>query len=255
MARVLKRPMFRRGGSTNDGIMSGLEDRKKFANGPMNPAMVGQSARDYIEQFEPLLREFTPKTRLPIGAVGAALVQGTPIREALAAGYTDFTRRDDKREAAIRGGAAQLGIGQALKDITPSKLLAAQRKAKILLEDDVAKGKIKSYDQNDINSKTAELIKQENVGKTYSQQAVFEKLRGDYFSLYNNNDLARRHANYDTKVVPQLKEISRGRIKKDKSGEYKPKRGEGIYVDIDDGKVIQFKAGEFIELPELSALL
>ena len=31
MARVLKRPMFRRGGSTNDGIMSGPEDREKFA--------------------------------------------------------------------------------------------------------------------------------------------------------------------------------------------------------------------------------
>ena len=250
MARVLKRPMFRRGGSTNNGIMSGLVDREQKQFGD-----VAGRARELTPELESLLREFTPKTRLPIGAVGAALVQGTPIREALAAGYTDFTRRDDKREAAIRGGAAQLGIGQALKDITPSKLLAAQRKAKILLEDDVAKGKIKNYDQNDINSKAAELIKQENVGKTYSPQAVFEKLRGDYFSLYNNNDLARRHANYDTKVVPQLKEISRGRIKKDKSGEYKPKRGEGIYVDIDDGKVIQFKAGEFIELPELSALL
>ena len=251
MARVLKRPMFRRGGSTNDGIMSGLTDREQYSNA----GKVGQSARDYISQFEPILREFTPKTRLPLGAVGAALVQGTPIRDALTAGYTDFTRRDDKREAAIRSGAAQLGIGQALKDITPGKLLATQRKAKILLEDEKAKGKIKSYDQNDINSKTAELIRQESVGKTYSPQAVFEKLRGDYFSLYNNNDLARRHANYDTKVVPQLKEISRGRIKKDKSGEYKPRKGEGIYVDIDDAKVIQFKAGEFIELPELSALL
>ena len=251
MSRTLKRPMFRRGGSTNDGIMSGLTDREQYSNA----GKVGQSARDYISQFEPILREFTPKTRLPLGAVGAALVQGTPIRDALTAGYTDFTRRDDKREAAIRSGAAQLGIGQALKDITPGKLLATQRKAKILLEDEKAKGKIKSYDQNDINSKTAELIRQESVGKTYSPQAVFEKLRGDYFSLYNNNDLARRHANYDTKVVPQLKEISRGRIKKDKSGEYKPRKGEGIYVDIDDAKVIQFKAGEFIELPELSALL
>jgi hypothetical protein len=251
MARVLKRPMFRRGGSTNDGIMSGLTEREQYSNA----GKVGESARDYISQFEPILREFTPKTRLPLGGVGAALVQGTPIKDALTAGYTDFTRRDDKREAAIRSGAAQLGIGQALKDITPGKLLAAQRKAKILLDDDVATGKIKSYDQNDINSKTAELIKQENIGKTYSPQAVFEKLRGDYFSLYNDNDLARRHANYDTKVVPQLKEISRGRIKKDKSGKYKPRRGEGIYVDINDGKVIQFKSGEFIELPELSALL
>ena len=33
MARVLKRPMFRRGGSTNDGIMSGLVDREQLANG------------------------------------------------------------------------------------------------------------------------------------------------------------------------------------------------------------------------------
>jgi len=251
MSRTLKRPMFRRGGSTNDGIMTGLTNREQYSNA----GKVGQSARDYISEFEPILREFTPKTRLPLGAVGAALVQGTPIKQAITSGYTDFTKRDDAREAAIQKSATQLGLGQALKDITPGKLLAAQRKAKILLDDDVAKKKIKNYDQNDINSKAAELIKQENVGKTYSPQAVFEKLRGDYFSLYNNNDLARRHANYDTKVVPQLKEISRGRIKKDKSGEYKPKRGEGIYVDIDDGKVIQFKAGEFIELPELSTLL
>ena len=29
MSRTLKRPMFRRGGSTNTGIMSGLVDRDK----------------------------------------------------------------------------------------------------------------------------------------------------------------------------------------------------------------------------------
>ena len=28
MSRILKRPMFRRGGSTNTGIMSGLVDRE-----------------------------------------------------------------------------------------------------------------------------------------------------------------------------------------------------------------------------------
>ena len=33
MARVLKRPMFRRGGSTNDGIMSGVVDRKQLSSG------------------------------------------------------------------------------------------------------------------------------------------------------------------------------------------------------------------------------
>ena len=31
--RILKRPMFRRGGSTNEGIMSGLVDRRGYAEG------------------------------------------------------------------------------------------------------------------------------------------------------------------------------------------------------------------------------
>ena len=29
MSRTLKRPMFRRGGSTNDGIMTGIVDREQ----------------------------------------------------------------------------------------------------------------------------------------------------------------------------------------------------------------------------------
>ncbi len=32
MARILKRPMFRTGGSTNEGIMTGLVDRRRYAN-------------------------------------------------------------------------------------------------------------------------------------------------------------------------------------------------------------------------------
>ena len=36
--RTLKRPMFNNGGSTNEGIMTGLVDRRKYANGigPVN---------------------------------------------------------------------------------------------------------------------------------------------------------------------------------------------------------------------------
>ena len=33
MARILSRPMFRKGGSTNKGIMHGLVDRKGYAAG------------------------------------------------------------------------------------------------------------------------------------------------------------------------------------------------------------------------------
>ena len=43
MSRILKRPMFRRGGSTNTGIMSGLVDRTKHAENPF-VTTVGQTA-------------------------------------------------------------------------------------------------------------------------------------------------------------------------------------------------------------------
>ena len=35
MARILKRPMFNRGGSTNNGIMTGLKDRTGYDNGTL----------------------------------------------------------------------------------------------------------------------------------------------------------------------------------------------------------------------------
>ena len=37
MSRILKRPMFRMGGSTNEGIMHGLVDRKGYQEGSDNP--------------------------------------------------------------------------------------------------------------------------------------------------------------------------------------------------------------------------
>jgi hypothetical protein len=52
VSRTLKRPMFRRGGKVNDGIMTGLEDREKLQAGTRDPAAIGQSAREYIEQFD-----------------------------------------------------------------------------------------------------------------------------------------------------------------------------------------------------------
>ena len=36
MSRILKRPMFRTGGSTNEGIMHGLVDRNSYATGSID---------------------------------------------------------------------------------------------------------------------------------------------------------------------------------------------------------------------------
>ena len=158
MSRILKRPMFRRGGSTNDGIMSGIVDReqKKFGDVP-------ERARELTPEISSLLEEFTPETRLPIGAVGAALVQGVPFREAIGTGYGQFVKRDDAREAAIRSGAVKMGLSQAMAEATAKAKAAGQGMQKDYspqraYEDAVSKrvesaGKLKSFEKPNIEQK------------------------------------------------------------------------------------------------------
>ena len=117
MSRILKRPMFRRGGSTNTGIMSGLVDRKNYKFGSMTEDEIRSNVellRGLQEQFAPL-----PKTRLPLGEVGLALASGAPIIDALGVGYKKFVSEDDKRRAlaAKRDQAAvSTVLGQAMKE-------------------------------------------------------------------------------------------------------------------------------------------
>jgi len=234
VSRTLKRPMFRRGGPANDGIMSGIEDRKQLANGTRSPEMIAQDTRDYIEQFEPLLREFTPKTRLPIGQVGFALASGVDPIQALGAGYQQFVKADDAREAAIRKGAVSMGLNQALKNATPEKLIAAQREAKIMLPANAT--------PEEIRAKTAELLEKKYTGVTYGDTANFRRAYED-----NKKDLGKGFRAYNLTVFeeiisPQLRK--QNKIPKDrisiKDGKYDTKRKTpGVYVDIENGKVIE----------------
>ena len=122
--RVLKRPMFRKGGSTSKGIMTGLVDRKNYdtagmvsgTNKAIDPAMLEadtQAILDALNQYAPL-----PKTRIPFGSIGYALTQrATPI-EALGVGYGAFTKADDARRKLLaqrKSGAVTAGIQRQFK--------------------------------------------------------------------------------------------------------------------------------------------
>jgi hypothetical protein len=117
--------MFRRGGSTNTGIMSGLVDREQKSFGD-----VAGRVEKLTPEFEKLLSQYTPRTRLPFGEVGFALATGTPFLEALGAGYRQFTKADDARQRAIKSGALKLGIAEATKKPTDIKELRVLNKAK-----------------------------------------------------------------------------------------------------------------------------
>jgi len=117
VSRILKRPMFRRGGSTNTGIMSGLVDRKNYKFGSMTEDQIRSNIDMLVglqDQFAPL-----PKTRLPLGEVGLALASGAPLVDALGAGYKKFVSEDDKRRALAakrEQAAVSTVLGQAMKE-------------------------------------------------------------------------------------------------------------------------------------------
>ena len=120
MSITLKRPMFRRGGPANEGIMSGLTDRRNYSTG-MFGNMTEDQIRSNIGMLMGLQDKFAPvaKTRLPLGEVGIALASGAPVIDALGAGYRKFVSDDDKRRALMdkrKQAAVSTVLGQAVKD-------------------------------------------------------------------------------------------------------------------------------------------
>ena len=158
--------MFRRGGTVNNGIMTGIVDREQKKVGD-----VAGRARELTPELASLLEEFTPQTRLPIGQFGLNLASGkfagdgllSNIAGSLQDPLASFTKRDDAREAAIRGGAAKLGIGQAMAEATARAKAVGQGMQKDYspqraYEDAVSKrvesaGKLKSFEKPNIEQK------------------------------------------------------------------------------------------------------
>ena len=140
MSRILKRPMFKTGGSTNEGIMHGLVDRRGY-----DQAGIVSRAKQLTPQFEELYREFTPKTRFPLGSIGLNLASGEfagagnvqNIVRSLKGPYEAWTAADDAREASIRRGAADLGLSTAMKEfdkLTKDERLEVEKVARLAFE-------------------------------------------------------------------------------------------------------------------------
>ena len=118
MSRILKRPMFRTGGTPNEGIMHGLVDRRGFDEG--TPLTAEQHADRY---FKMLSKYKPPAPRLPLGQIGLNLVSGEYAGDGLLANiarsakepYSQWTQADDARrnlDYQARMKAAQMGIAK-----------------------------------------------------------------------------------------------------------------------------------------------
>jgi len=119
MSRILKRPMFRTGGTPNEGIMHGIVDRKGYTEG---------SARKTADEVYGLMKEMVPppQTKLPLGQVGLNLVSGEYAGDGLLSNiarsakgpYEQWTQADDAKanyDRQLRMMAAKTGVEQQMK--------------------------------------------------------------------------------------------------------------------------------------------
>ena len=137
MARILKRPMFNRGGSSNQGIMDGLVDRTGYANGSDNQSykdMVMQKAKanqEILDELAPV-----PKTSLGLGQIGSNLVMGAPFKEALAKGYSDYVSRDDARLANM-ANINRTSVGAAMQSVDKERAENAKNNSTLAIRNNI----------------------------------------------------------------------------------------------------------------------
>ena len=120
MARILSRPMFRKGGSANNGIMDGLVDRKGYLQGSDNP---------WITEAREALRTEAPRDRslseMLIGG-GLNLVSGAGAGQGLMSNvaqsykgpseeFFKSQRESSAYDRKVKQAAAQMGLEQKWK--------------------------------------------------------------------------------------------------------------------------------------------
>ena len=119
MSRILKRPMFKTGGTPNEGIMHGLVNRQGYANkgfvldeGKLGTDIEAMTAA--LNKYAPL-----PKSKFPMGQIGINLVSSKYAGDGLLSNiarsaelpYSEWTKAADARAQALaKRKASAVGV-------------------------------------------------------------------------------------------------------------------------------------------------
>ena len=130
MSRILKRPMFKTGGSTNSGIMHGLVNRRGYNT--------GSKAEQYADEYYSMLSKYKPPApKFPMGQIGLNLVSGQYAGDGLLANiarsakdpYEQFVQADDATrniDYQTRMTSAKMGISRAEQEAIARAKAAGQ---------------------------------------------------------------------------------------------------------------------------------
>jgi len=199
--RILRRPMFRMGGSANEGITSGLDKPKRgLVDEPGGYAGIGetvQAQRDVINQLAPRsntsFNDFLINTGLDLVSRPAG---GNIFQQVATSAKEPFKQMQQQK--ATEGSADRDLITSLVKSYDSGKLLDIQRKAQLAFES----GQFTSYEealqafiQKDLYLKGPEegqeitdyLINEEDMTPTIANQTsevIVNIRKGKYDKLY-----------------------------------------------------------------------
>ena len=212
MSRILKRPMFKTGGSTNEGIMHGLVDRRRYLDGAF-----GTTAKQTAGDVYDFMKEMVPgpQARFPLGQIGLNLVSGeyagdgflSNVARSVKGPYSEWTKADDARadyDRQLRMAAAQTGIKHAMEGMGGSKMSTYARQAREAMAD-----------SSIINPSTGEPFKSYGEAYTFystsqgdiSRASIEEKIYNRSRIFYQGDPDGELKATYDVTVEPKLKRI------------------------------------------------
>ena len=239
--------MFRRGGPANDGIMSGIEDRKQLANGTGldvdRARLESMAISNIMNELAPI-----PKTRLPLGTVGFALASGADPIDALGAGYQRFIKADDARQLALakrKQAAVSTALGSQLSKKTGSKIALEK-----MIDLSLASGEFKDLPED--QRRAAAFKKYSLSASDIERGSTREQISDRFVKIYSNQGGTEAEAEYDI-LKRQGKLGIKGTDFGKKDLSFKADRediadnenfgpGDG-FVDIGSGKVYILKPG------------
>ena len=247
MSRTLKRPMFRRGGQVNDGIMTGLTDRKEYSIGGIDKERLGKESQiisDVLSEFAPI-----PKTQLPLGQFGLNLASGKfagsgALQNILGSAqdpYKRFVAADDARKAAMtkrKAGAVSTALGSQMSE-QKFKMQQMLKDTRIGLEKKVSY--VKQIMGFETDKQALEYINTSlsDVSKLTPETRIGNKLRT--MPVQNRNK-----AEYLTFLEPHIPAAKRSGtyIISDKNSFPKKPIKNKTYFDISTGTLYEFIGGE-----------
>ena len=186
MARLLRRPMFRRGGSTNEGIMHGLVDRKGYANGTPGIEDV-RSYMNMVKSFAGTAQD--PFPEMLVGG-GLNLISGQSAGGGLLSNVAGSFKGPTKQLFAAKRTERAQDIGlamQAFENLSEDERLLLEKQAQLLVDKNLAPN---------LQSALRSLIYKKAEDPSIARRRRIEELSKEYRS----GDFGDSHAIADAKA-------------------------------------------------------